>query len=147
VHRVFFPCMINYCQHRWHTKRQSGLTMINTDEGHAMVYPVCVDKVLVIAPAETSLTTQIWDISPLKVSCLMLNDGNMKLLLYKVHHFKCNPTTITYYNTKTKSEAGPPLCNTLPNFPVTLESRSPWLLGRCSCQLHKNCAGTNMVFS
>jgi hypothetical protein len=34
-----------------------------------------------------------------------------------------------------------------PNSPVTLESRSPLLLGRCSRQLRKSCAGANMVYS
>jgi hypothetical protein len=37
--------------------------------------------------------------------------------------------------------------NTLPTFTVTLESRSPFLLDRCSCQLLKSCAGANMVCS
>jgi hypothetical protein len=36
---------------------------------------------------------------------------------------------------------------TLSNFPETLESRSPWLLGCCSHQLRKSCAGVNMVYS
>jgi hypothetical protein len=40
-----------------------------------------------------------------------------------------------------KSEAG------LPTSPVTLESRSPWLLGRCSRQLRKSSAGAKMVYS
>jgi hypothetical protein len=30
---------------------------------------------------------------------------------------------------------------------MTFESRSPWLLGRCSRQLRKSCAGANMVYS
>jgi hypothetical protein len=30
---------------------------------------------------------------------------------------------------------------------MTLKSRSPLLLGHCSCQLHKSCAGANMVYS
>jgi hypothetical protein len=30
--------------------------------------------------------------------------------------------------------------------PVTPESRSPWLLGRCSSQLRKNCADEKMVY-
>jgi hypothetical protein len=36
---------------------------------------------------------------------------------------------------------------TLPTSPVTLESRSPWLLGRCSSQPRKSFAGANMVYS
>jgi hypothetical protein len=35
----------------------------------------------------------------------------------------------------------------LPTSPVTLESGSPWLLGRCLRQLRKSCAGANMVYS
>jgi hypothetical protein len=31
--------------------------------------------------------------------------------------------------------------------PVTLESRSPWLLGCCWCQLCKSCAGANTLCS
>jgi hypothetical protein len=46
-----------------------------------------------------------------------------------------------------KSKAGPLPCNTLPTSPVTLEPRSPWLLGRCSRQLRKSCAGSGMVQS
>jgi hypothetical protein len=33
------------------------------------------------------------------------------------------------------------------NTPVTLESRSPWFLGRCSRQLRKICAGANVMYS
>jgi hypothetical protein len=40
-----------------------------------------------------------------------------------------------------------PRVKTLPTSPVTLESRSPWLLGRCSPQLRKSCAGANVVHS
>jgi hypothetical protein len=46
-----------------------------------------------------------------------------------------------------KSEAGPPPCKTLQTSLVTLESRSSLLLGRCSRQLRKGCAGANMVYS
>jgi hypothetical protein len=55
--------------------------------------------------------------------------------MHRVYHLKSNPTTITYQ----KSEAGPPRCNRL----LTLESRSSLLLGRCSRQVRKSCAGTN----
>jgi hypothetical protein len=41
-----------------------------------------------------------------------------------------------------KPEAGPPRL-VYPH--VTLESRSPWLLGSYSCQLFKSCADANMV--
>jgi hypothetical protein len=45
--------------------------------------------------------------------------------------------SIWYCGTKMKSEEGP----------LTLESRLPWLLGRCSRQLRKSCVGANMVYS
>jgi hypothetical protein len=32
-----------------------------------------------------------------------------------------------------------------PNLPCDTESRSPWLLGCCSCHLRKSCAGADMV--
>jgi hypothetical protein len=53
-----------------------------------------------------------------------------------VYYLKRNLTTLAYYGTKIKSETGP-----------TLESRSPWLLGRCSNRLRKSCAGAKMVCS
>jgi hypothetical protein len=49
--------------------------------------------------------------------------------------------------TKIKFEARQAPCNTLPTSPVTLESRSPLLPGRCSRQLRKSCGGANMVCS
>jgi hypothetical protein len=67
--------------------------------------------------------------------------------LYRVYHLKRIPTTITYDGTKMKSETVPPQSNTLPVPPVTLESTSPWLLGRYSHQLRKSCAGANMMYS
>jgi hypothetical protein len=60
-------------------------------------------------------------------------------LFYRAYNLKRNPTTITYYGTKTESEAGPLSFNTLPTCPLTLESRSPFLPGRCSRQLRKSC--------
>jgi hypothetical protein len=67
---------------------------------------------------------------------------------YSVCHLKHNPTTITYYGTKMKSEAGPPPRNRLSQLPpMTLDSRSPLLLGRCSSQLLRSCAGANIVYS
>jgi hypothetical protein len=50
---------------------------------------------------------------------------------------------------KMASESGPSPCNRLSQPPpVTLKSRSSWLLlGRCSRQLRKSCAGANMVYS
>jgi hypothetical protein len=41
-----------------------------------------------------------------------------------------------------KLEAGPARVTA-----VTLESRSPWLLGRLSRQLRKNCADESIVYS
>jgi hypothetical protein len=52
----------------------------------------------------------------------------------------------TYYGTNRKSETGPLLCNLLSKFHMTIESRSPWLLGCCSRHLRKSCAGVNMVY-
>jgi hypothetical protein len=47
-----------------------------------------------------------------------------------------------------KAEEGPPTCNKYSqSYPVTLESRSPWLLGRCIRQLCNSCASANMVYS
>jgi hypothetical protein len=50
---------------------------------------------------------------------------------------------------KDEIKAGLPPCNRLSQRTshVTLESRSPWLLRRCSRQLSKNCADANMVYS
>jgi hypothetical protein len=36
-----------------------------------------------------------------------------QVINYRVYHLKRNPTTITYYSTKMKSEAGPSPCNRL----------------------------------
>jgi hypothetical protein len=44
--------------------------------------------------------------------CIGLNT-----VINRMHHFKCNPTTIMCYGTKMKSEACPPLCNTLSQYP------------------------------
>jgi hypothetical protein len=45
------------------------------------------------------------------------------------------------YSTKMESEAG------RPTSPVTLETRSPWLLGRWSRDLCGSCAGMNILHS
>jgi hypothetical protein len=42
---------------------------------------------------------------------------NIFFTKYRVHHLKSNPTTITYYGIKMKSEAGPPPCNRLSGSP------------------------------
>jgi hypothetical protein len=62
---------------------------------------------------------------------------------------KTQTPTVSFHGTKVKSEAGPSLRSkqTLPTSPVTLESRSPFLLGRCSRQLRKSCACANTVYS
>jgi hypothetical protein len=61
-----------------------------------------------------------------------------------VYHIKRNPK-ITYYATVQKCDQKqvhpPPRVIDSRNLPVTLESRSLWLLGRCSLQLSKSCAG------
>jgi hypothetical protein len=43
----------------------------------------------------------------------VLKKIKIELLLYRVYHLKCNPTTAMYWSTKIKSEAGPLSCNTL----------------------------------
>jgi hypothetical protein len=43
------------------------------------------------------------------------NVGIVEDALYKVYHLKRNPTRITYYGTKMKSEAGPPRILCSPN--------------------------------
>jgi hypothetical protein len=60
---------------------------------------------------------------------------------------KHNPKTNTYYGTKVKPEAGLPHVIDTPDLPRNTESRSAWLLGRCSRQLRQSCAGANMVYS
>jgi hypothetical protein len=57
--------------------------------------------------------------------------------------FKTQTTTnyTASYSTKVKPEAG------RPTSPVTLETRSPWLLGRWSRDLRGSCAGANMLHS
>jgi hypothetical protein len=67
--------------------------------------------------------------------------------VYKVYQLKYNLTIITNCGTKIKPEAGPLPCNTLPTSSVTQKWRSTWLLGRCSHQLRKSCAGANTVCS
>jgi hypothetical protein len=58
---------------------------------------------------------------------------------------------LSFFGTKMNSEACPSPCNRLsqptPPPPVTLQSRSPLLLGRWSRHLRKRCAGANMVYS
>jgi hypothetical protein len=85
----------------------------------------------------------------LLVYCQTRTPGPRELLwvYHRVYHLKRNPTTITYYGTKIKEEAGPFHKKTLPTSPVTLDPKSPLLLGRCSSQLHKNCARANIVYS
>jgi hypothetical protein len=59
--------------------------------------------------------------------------------------FKTKPKTITYCGTKTKLEAGPPPCNRLSKPPHWHSSQdNP---GHCSCQLHRSCAFSNMIYS
>jgi hypothetical protein len=83
----------------------------------------------------------------MKLEYSMLKCGDIDCKIYRVHHFKRNPTTITYYGRKMKSEAGPPRVIEPPNLPVTLESKPSLLLGRVSCQLRKSCADANMMYS
>jgi hypothetical protein len=69
------------------------------------------------------------------------------MTIYRMHHLKCNPTTITYYYTKIKSEADLNSCNGLSPPSPLLKSRPPLLLGHCSCQWCKSCAGAHTVYS
>jgi hypothetical protein len=73
------------------------------------------------------------------MKCLLTN----YLHLYRIYHSKRNPnqsrTEVQKWNRKRVIDS--------PSTPVTLESRSPWLLGRCSRQLRKRCARANMVYS
>jgi hypothetical protein len=68
---------------------------------------------------------------------------------YWVYHLKHNAVTIMYYSTKMKSEAGPPQHDRYFPSPQRhfLESRSPWLIGRCSSQLCKSCSREHMLHS
>jgi hypothetical protein len=57
-----------------------------------------------------------------------------------------NNNHILWYKKLSQKQVYPHVIDS-PVFPVTLKSRSPWLLGHCSCQLHKSCAGMNIVYS
>jgi hypothetical protein len=63
-------------------------------------------------------------------------DGGVFQLIHKVYHLKSNPTT--RYKNETRSRSTP-VAQTSPSL-VTLDSRSPLLLGHCSRQLRKSCA-------
>lgn len=56
-----------------------------------------------------------------------------------------NSNHILWYKNEIRSNAIP--CCTLPTCPGPPQSKSPWLLGHWSHQLHKSCAGINMVYS
>jgi hypothetical protein len=60
--------------------------------------------------------------------------------------FKIQPQKIAYYGTKMKLQSSPPVCNTFPKLPVTLESRSELLPGRCSRQLRIRRPSANTVY-
>jgi hypothetical protein len=73
--------------------------------------------------------------------------GNAINLLKGVR-FETQPNNNHALRSKMESEAGPPSCNTLSQPPpVTQESRSSLLLGRCLRQLRKSCAGADVVYS
>jgi hypothetical protein len=58
------------------------------------------------------------------------------------------PSNSRYCSTKIKSEAGAQSCNRLHQYsPVTVESRSLLLLGRCSRQLRESCVGAIMAYA
>jgi hypothetical protein len=65
-------------------------------------------------------------------TCRDVNETSTNIYVqYRMHHLNA-----------TKQQAGP-----LPSSSMTLESRSPLLLGHCSRQLHKSCTGADMVYS
>jgi hypothetical protein len=66
--------------------------------------------------------------------------GNIHSVPFKTQ--KQSRTTVEKWNQK---QVHPRVIQS-PN-PVTLDSRSPLLLGRCSRQLRQSCAGANMVYS
>jgi hypothetical protein len=67
---------------------------------------------------------------------------------YGVYTLKRSPTIVMHCGTYIKPEAGPSPCNSVPTSPVTLESKSPWLLGRCSRQVRKNlCKCEHAIFT
>jgi hypothetical protein len=75
---------------------------------------------------------------------------NHNLPLYRVYHLKRNPKTIMPCGTKAMPGASRPpriwFCQPPPS-PVTIESGSPSLLGRCLQQLRKRCTGANMMYA
>jgi hypothetical protein len=63
------------------------------------------------------------------------------------NHLERNPTKSHPSAQKLYHKQVHPRVIDSPNLTVTLESRSPLLLGRCSRQLRKSCAGANMMYS
>jgi hypothetical protein len=66
---------------------------------------------------------------------------------YTVHHFKWNPTKITYYGTTIKSEAGPPPYNTLSQPPHDVRVKDNLAARLLLTQTAQKFAGANMVYS
>jgi hypothetical protein len=67
--------------------------------------------------------------------------------IYRVYHLKHNKQQSRTSCKHGIRNGSTPVERTLPTSPVTLESRSPWLLGRRSRQLRNSCAGASMVYS
>jgi hypothetical protein len=87
----------------------------------------------------------IW-VSQFLISTFCLIDG----LIWVVIFIICPPPPVSVgriYCGKKNWKHVHPVLLTLPTFPVTLESRSLSLLGRCSRQLRRSCADANMVYS
>jgi hypothetical protein len=61
--------------------------------------------------------------------------------------FKTQPNNdhVLRHKNEIRSRSAPHVIDS-PNLPRGTESRSPWLLGRCSLQLCKSCAGANIVY-
>jgi hypothetical protein len=78
-------------------------------------------------------------------------DSKLKLQLrtevVTQYHLKRDPTTIIRNTVQKLNRSRPTPVSSLLTFLVILESRSPLLLGRCSRQLRKRCAGAYMVYS
>jgi hypothetical protein len=66
--------------------------------------------------------------------------------IYKMYHSKqYNITCLQRYNNEITSRST--RVTGCPKLPVKLKPKSSWLLGRCSRQLRRNCAGGNKLYS
>jgi hypothetical protein len=75
---------------------------------------------------------------------------------HRLHHFRFRTQnfkglafvaqSVLPYRKSNQKQVHPRVINSS-SLPVTLESSSSWLIGRCSRQLRKSCAGANVVYS